>query len=152
MESAVLERVIDKKGIQLLSQIKGFCKKPYLDDRIFSSLYTGKDGKPIEIGFMIVASPDSKSQTIVVSNIRKRISTTEISSSQIDSLKAELKKRYPISTSGTLRSKAIVGIQPAMRRGDNSVSLTMSLSAFTLSGANSEQLLMFPGCTNKVEL
>jgi hypothetical protein len=145
-------RVIDQKGIKLLSQIKGFCKTPYVDNTFFSALYNGKDDKPITISFMLVASPDNKSQTIIVSNISKRISTTEISSSQRNLLGAELDKRYPISRSGTLRSKANVGLGFGGNINDTSVYLNLSLGAFTLSGAKSQQLLEFPGCTKKVEL
>ena len=39
---------IDKKGIILLTQIKGFCKGPFRNP-IFSGKYPGKDGKPITV-------------------------------------------------------------------------------------------------------
>jgi hypothetical protein len=143
-------RIIDKKGIKLLPQIKGFCKRPY-NNPIFSTFYTAKDGKFMEIKFGLVTLSNYKSQKIVVSEIRKVVSNKEISSSQIDSLRSEAKKRYP-SSNQTL-SQTYTDVQHHMENGKiDSVNLRLHYKDGLLGSGKDESLLEFPGCTQKVKL
>jgi hypothetical protein len=142
--------VIDKKGIKFLPQIRGFCTRPN-GNPIFLGHYTGKDGKPVEIRFGILPSLDRKSQKIVVSEIKKRISNTGISSSQVGSLYAEAQKRYPSSNKAIAATTMLV--QSDMNQGKvTSVNLRLFYRDGLLGAGSADSLLEFPGCVGKVEL
>jgi hypothetical protein len=139
--------IIDKKGIKLLPQIKGFCTMPRFNP-IFLAHYIGKDGKHVQVTFSLLPSSDQKSQKIVVSEIKKLISNTEISPSQTESLFAEAEKRYPSSNKGG--SPTTVLIQPDINYG-KVTSVNLRLLQGNLFGS-AGSLLEFPGCTGNVNL
>jgi hypothetical protein len=139
-------RIIDGKGIGLLPGIKGFCNTPFIDP-IFSGQLTSKDGKPIEVRFSIMTLSNGKTQKIVVSEIRKRIATTNIGS-QRRSLQDEAEKRYPNSNKLLSRTNALV--QSSMSGGEiKAVYLRLYRNSM---GSSASALLEFPGCIDKVGL
>lgn len=141
-------KLIDKKGINLLPQIKGFCARPFTNP-IFTGVYKGKDGRPIDITFALVTSADYKSQKIIVSDITKQISTTNLSSSQIKSLNAEMDRRYPNSNQALSQTSAFV--QASFSKDGGVTSRLFHKTGFK-DWDGGAALLEFPGCTKKVEL
>lgn len=139
-------KVIDKEGISLLPEIKGFCTTALGSD-IFSGYLQSEDGKPIEIKFSLVALSNSKEQKIVVSEIRKRIATTDIGN-QRKSLQSEVERRYPNSNKILSRTDAVV--QSSMSGGEiKAVYLRLYSKGM---GSSASALLEFPGCIDKVGL
>lgn len=139
-------QVIDKKGISLLPEIKGFCSTG-LGSGIFSGYLQSKDGKPIKVKFDLISSQDNRTQRIVVSEISKRIATKAIGSQQ-RSLQNEAEKRYP--SSNKILSRTNVFVQSSMSYGVvDAVSLRMYSKG---GGASESRLLEFPGCVDKVGL
>jgi hypothetical protein len=139
-------QIIDRNGINLLHGIKGFCTIA-LGGNIFSGYLQSKDGKPIEVRFNLVALSNDKEQKIIVTEIRKRIATTDIGS-QRESLQSEVERRYPSSNKILSRTNAVV--QSSMSGGEiKAVYLRLYSKGM---GSSASALLEFPGCIDKVGL
>jgi hypothetical protein len=136
---------IDKKGIQLLSKIKGFCDMPKRNP-IFTGYFTTKDGKDAAATFSLLPLDDGKSQVIFVSEIKKLISNQEISPQQVSLLQAEAQRRYPNSNKMLTRTSVLIHSHIKNAKVDY-VYLHLS-QPVGLTGS----LLEFPGCTEKVKL
>jgi hypothetical protein len=93
----LISRSIDRQGIKILSGIKGFCNiDPRLETSpIFSGEYIGRTGLPVIVGFVILISPDKKTQRIVVGGIFKQIFDRQDGRPSVAVVEDEIKRSYP---------------------------------------------------------
>lgn len=141
---------LDKKGINILSGIQGFCKPKRVN--IFAASYLNKDRKLIVVNFGIKVSDDLKSQSFVVRNIFKLLYTGQVTESQKQDLAAQIKEKYPMYVTGKI-TESTARIHQSF--GSNGLGVMLE-SPFTgikaLRDPGTDQMLSFPGCGGETKI
>jgi hypothetical protein len=86
---------IDSVGLQAMSKIQGFCKKPIDGSTSLKGEYINKKGQKVTVDFYAIPSSDAKQQKFIVVKIDKMISEKRnLTYEQLDDLRDRAKQKY----------------------------------------------------------
>jgi hypothetical protein len=134
---------LDAKGIKELNKIKGFCKKPYE----LNALYTDKKGRDVVVTFDFLPTKDRKSQKFFVRQISQKLFNQTVTREQLENLEDQIKIKYPGFHGNYDRNKPSVSVGIELTY----TSLLINSQYFS-DGFSSDEYRKFPGCGGDVQI